>query len=144
MSIYIKQYLPYCVGRKATVKGTFMREMSYQIITFQLLHRHEFQNDCTIIPNMRKLSSLTDSEVVFMIEMEHDNFTDVKITRKMSTGGFKYSYRNMDLDQNEISQATFGFGRFSPVQFHYLTTIGIAWWASEDMWESGALIEVND
>jgi hypothetical protein len=26
---------------------------------------------------------------------------------------------------------------------HYLNSIGIAWWATEEMWESGALIEIK-
>ena len=64
---------------------------------------------------MRKISSLTEEEAMKMGWTQVEYLVDFLIT-----------HGAMDL-----------------ADVHYLTSIGIAWWATDDMWESGALIEIK-
>jgi len=112
----IKKYLPYCVFQEATIKSVHENEFTngeYRVnsLTYNLIHKYAYDDDnedYTIIPHMRKLSSLTEDEAM------------------------KMGWTKLE-----------DFGAMDLADVHYLTTIGIAWWATEEMWESGALIEVK-
>jgi len=159
----IKQYLPYCVGKKATISkinviykyqsthrhfelgGTYW-------VSYELLHIVQLY-DLTIIPHMRKLSSLTEEEARELVVLHFGESYREELTKEhyykdelrkpqlefVSIVGYMVHYRAWGRS-NEFGLLT----KYNFEQFHYLTSIGIAWWATEDIWESGAIIEIND
>jgi len=143
----IKEYLPYCVGRKATVKEIPQQSKIHHayihfelggtyLISYELLHIVNLYN-LTIIPHMRKIDSLTEAEAIELIGLV-DEGLELAILSKTEME-IKYEARSLGRYYNEVLM----FNSLSPAQFHYLTSIGIAWWATPEMWETGAIIEIT-
>jgi hypothetical protein len=160
----IKQYLPYCKDKEATVKKapnhSGFAKVGDTIIVSGLTLDLCDSDDFEIIPHMRKIESLTEEEMLKIFEMIH-----VQIYHNMQ-GDMRVIYFKQNKDEGVGLQVrwdeldvTYGMTveergiefscngqklivRQFPI-IHYLTSIGIAWWATEDMWESGALIESN-
>jgi len=151
--IDIKQYLPYCVFQEATIKSVDENEFTngkYRVnsLTYNLIHKYAYDDnneDYTIIPHMRKINSLTEDEARELFYMTH--FKSDYPEAVINGISFHEGMIGITVISKYASEPMDGFiywNSLSPVQFHYLTSIGIAWWATEDMWESGALIEIND
>jgi len=156
----IKQYLPYCVFQETTIKSVDENEFTngkYRVnsLTYNLIHKYAYDDDnedYTIIPHMRKLSSLTEDEARELVVLHYGESYREELTKEhyckdelrkpqlefVSIVGYMVHYRAWGRS-NEFGLLT----KYNFEQFHYLTSIGIAWWATEDMWESGALIESN-
>jgi len=137
----IKQYLPYCVGRRASFRDIETNSATDAILTYDALSIYAEDKDYTIIPHMRKLSSLTEEEAKELLKRDKDHIE-----------GNNYGWMAIKPDRVTCTvksqkydsfTARVYFNSMNGDQFHYLTTIGIAWWATDDMWESGALIEIN-
>jgi len=159
----IKQYLPYCVGRKATIdklSESYKSQNTYvhfelggkYWVIYELLHIVQIY-DLKIIPHMRKLSSLTEDEARELARLsEIENFDSYSyeyttynehsgsIIKEMQPAILCTVFGNLQGRSHKLIP----LDKFSPAQFHYLTSIGIAWWATDEMWESGAIIEIND
>jgi len=143
----IKPYLIYCIGRKATIK-TWQHRFVTKILSVHenglVTVAHCYQNKDAwdaeyIIPHLRKLESLTEQEAKAMIEaIEGGEQIIEKIT--ITSKGINYSF---DEDYSWSEGGFIFFNQLSAAQFHYLTTIGIAWWATEEMWEKGLIFEVK-
>jgi hypothetical protein len=133
----IKPYLKYCIGRIVTIKSNDERIIKTGNLSYLGLHLYANEFEYTIIPHLRKIESLTEMEAIHMIELA-DEGSEIVI---LSTGteGILYEARSLGRYYNE----TLMFNSLSPAQFHYLTTIGIAWWATPEMWEKGMIIEVK-
>ena len=144
----IKQYLPYCFGRKANYINP--DGLKQEVVILGIVGESK---DHTIIPHMRKLSSLTEDEARELVVLHYGESYREELTKEhyckdelrkpqlefVSIVGYMVHYRAWGRS-NEFSLLT----KYNFEQFHYLTTIGIAWWATEDMWESGALIEIKN
>ncbi len=104
----IKEYLIYCIGRKATYINP--DGLSQEVV---ILGITGYSENHKIIPHLRKLESLTEDEAKAM------GYEDMEALNFHTAFGFAFS------------------------DIHYLTTIGIAWWATPEMWEKGLVIEVK-
>jgi hypothetical protein len=162
----IKQYLPYCVGQECHIANPDEQMIDNNPILLSNPN-HIFELDgylldcafdekkirCTIIPHMRKLSSLTEEEARELVVLHYGESYREELTKEhyykdelrkpqlefVSIIGYMVHYRAWGRS-NEFGLLT----KYNFEQFHYLTTIGIAWWATEEMWESGAIIEIEN
>jgi hypothetical protein len=144
----IKPYLHNCEGRQATVKEIRKEVPTVgdhpkvgDIITLNYWHLWMVKvADMTIIPHMRKMESLTEDEVSKMAIMVDNNILFVRNVEYKS--GIRTLYFDAIINTGEYA-AAMSIDTISAAQFHYLTEIGIAWWATTDMWEKGMIIEVK-
>lgn len=146
----IKEYLPYCIGRKATIK-TWQHRFVTKILSVHenglVTVAHCYQNKDAwdaeyIIPHLRKLESLTEDEAEIFVKMKYATIQiDISIV-SISKSHIQHQYRSTELSGGWRDNRVF-FDSMNRKQFHYLNTIGIAWWATTEMWEKGMIIEVK-
>ena len=132
----IKEYLPYCVGKTASIchkeKGiTGTTVLNWYNVSF-------FINDTyTIIPHMRKIESLTEEEQKKIYRLRYRSDAKSVLKQDIIETGLLILVDGYGIVR------TISLNSLSPAQFHYLTSIGIAWWATDEMWDTGAIIEVK-
>ena len=55
----------------------------------------------------------------------------------------EFTYRLVESESSKEAKEKTSIAEFTARQILYLTEIGIAWWATEEMWEKGLIFEVK-
>ena len=128
----IKEYLPYCIGRKATYINP--DGLSQEVV---ILGITGYSENHKIIPHLRKLESLTEMEAKEYVSMSF-GAKDIDTTEPIT-----YKWNHMHWTSYRETKEKTSIAEFTAHQILYLTTIGIAWWATPEMWEKGMIVEVK-
>jgi hypothetical protein len=141
----IKPYLKYCEGKQATLQknkraryANWVIPETDRITTLTYWHLWVSENtDMTIIPHLRKMESLTEMEAEKYVSISF-GANDIDTTEPIT-----YKWNHMHWTSYRETKEKTSIAEFTARQILYLTEIGIAWWATEEMWEKGFIFEVK-